>query len=159
MKIVIKAATGEAYFGQNAAAQYGDMISKKYKGETISRDKRISHRPGGIAYEADALGMNTWKLVETLEGMRHDGRATEIDDTTYKILSSEDITTGYYYILKHGLGPGTLPKDVEVIDVEDLPRGLTAVHLDRFLTTSELDKYDIYPETHKIYLDFPDVAE
>lgn len=53
---------------------------------------------------------------------------------------------GYRYITKHGLGPGTLPKDCELLKFEDLPNFKTAIWLDRFLTDEELKKYDIYPE-------------
>ena len=54
---------------------------------------------------------------------------------------------GYLYIFKHGVGPGTIPYDVEVIKYKDLPNYYTAVWLDRFLTTSELREYDIPSET------------
>lgn len=54
---------------------------------------------------------------------------------------------GYLYIFKHGIGPGTLPKDVEIIKTKDLPNGYTAVWLSDFLTTDELKKYDIPSET------------
>lgn len=52
----------------------------------------------------------------------------------------------YRYITKHGIGPGTLPKDVVLVDWEDLPNYKTAIYLDRPLTTKELYYYDIYPE-------------
>lgn len=54
---------------------------------------------------------------------------------------------GYLYILKHGIGPGTLPSDVEIIKTKDLPNYYTAVWLSDFLTTDELKKYDIPSET------------
>ncbi len=55
--------------------------------------------------------------------------------------------TGYLYILKHGIGPGTMPNDVTILKEKDLPNYYTAVWLDRFLTTSELKQYDIPSET------------
>lgn len=62
---------------------------------------------------------------------------------------------GYYYILKH-YGPGTIPKDVNIIEQIDIPnKCLIGVVLNRFLTTKELNYYDIYPETHPIYDDYP----
>lgn len=64
--------------------------------------------------------------------------STVIEDSTKE---------GYLYITKHGLGPGMLPRDVTLLDSKDLSADLTAIWLDRFLTTSELVKYDIYPET------------
>ena len=54
---------------------------------------------------------------------------------------------GYLYVTKHGIGPGTLPKGVKLLDWEDLDNNLTVIWVDRFLTKKELDKYDIYPET------------
>ncbi len=54
---------------------------------------------------------------------------------------------GYLYFTKHGLGPGTLPRDVDLVDSEDLDNYLTAIYLDRPLSSEELDYYDIYPET------------
>ena len=54
---------------------------------------------------------------------------------------------GYLYVTKHGIGPGTLPKGVKLLDWEDLDNNLTAIWVDRFLTTKELNEYDIYPET------------
>ena len=54
---------------------------------------------------------------------------------------------GYKYITNHGLGPGTLPKDVELVDYEDLDNYKTAIYLDRPLTSDELDYYDIPSET------------
>lgn len=54
---------------------------------------------------------------------------------------------GYLYIFKHGIGPGTIPNDVKVVKVKDLPNYYTAVWLDRFLTDEELKQYDIPDET------------
>ena len=56
----------------------------------------------------------------------------------------------YEYILRHGVGPGTLPKDVSVLDWEDLPNWKTAVWIDRPLTSEEMDEYDaMYPSELK----------
>ena len=64
-------------------------------------------------------------------------------------------TDGYLYFTKHGVGPGTLPKNVKLVNWKDVDDNITAIWLDRFLTTKELNEYDIYPETstqHKTYL-------
>ena len=53
----------------------------------------------------------------------------------------------YLYVLKHGLGPGTLPRDVEIIKTDEY-NGYTLVWLDRSLTTSELKEYDIPSESN-----------
>ena len=53
----------------------------------------------------------------------------------------------YWYIFKHGIGPGTIPEDVKVGKVKDLDNYYSIVWLDRPLSTKELKYYDIYPET------------
>lgn len=89
----IKASMGryDDYFGQTAAATYGELISDNLKGQTISKRKDLAEAPGGLIYEANALGIDMWDLLEALEGMRREGRAREIDDSTYEILGSSDI--------------------------------------------------------------------
>lgn len=64
-----------------------------------------------------------------------------------KLKINESKQKGYLYITKHGLGPGTLPKGVNVLREEELDNYLTVFWTDRFLTTKELNDYDIYPET------------
>ena len=54
---------------------------------------------------------------------------------------------GYMYVLKHGYGPGALPKDVVVIQGWDLPNGYTVVVTDKFMDNEELSEYDIPDET------------
>lgn len=61
----------------------------------------------------------------------------------------------YRYITKHGIGPGTLPKDVKLVKYEDLDDFYTAIWTDRFLTTRELEQYDIFPETIQDPADIP----
>ena len=53
----------------------------------------------------------------------------------------------YLYILTHGFNIGVLPKGVSVVQGWDLPNGYTVVALDRFLSTKELQEYDIPSET------------
>lgn len=64
----------------------------------------------------------------------------------------------YRYITKHGIGPGTLPKDVNLVKWEDLDNYYTAIWTDRFLTTQELKDYDIYPENIQNIEDIPGFA-
>lgn len=71
-----------------------------------------------------------------------------------KIYIKSTTAQSYLYIFKHGLGPGTFPKDVTIIKEKDLPNGYTAVWTDRFLTTEEMNQYDIPYETEiNKYLD------
>lgn len=50
---------------------------------------------------------------------------------------------GFQYIMKHGVGPGTLPKDVGIIREVDLSNFISVVYLDRVLEPNEMAKYDI----------------
>ena len=58
--------------------------------------------------------------------------------------SSEGIqgSTGTVYRLRHGYGPGTLPRDVDVLDHRE-DGNYDIVELNRELTPEELDYYDI----------------
>lgn len=60
------------------------------------------------------------------------------------IMSPEDviISSSFCYALKHEFGPGTIPKDVDVLNFKE-EGYLTIVELDRELTPEELDYYDI----------------
>lgn len=61
--------------------------------------------------------------------------------------SKRDSKCPYWYITKHGIGPGTLPKDVKLGKYKDLDNYYTVIWIDRPLSTDELKYYDIYPET------------
>jgi hypothetical protein len=61
--------------------------------------------------------------------------------------SKRDSKCPYWYITKHGIGPGTLPKDVKIGKYKDLDNYYTVIWIDRPLSTDELKYYDIYPET------------
>ncbi len=63
------------------------------------------------------------------------------------IHSSSDIRSktqdnGYWFFTRHGVQPGSVPKDVEILDIVDTLNG-TFVKLNRFLSTKELDYYDL----------------
>ena len=56
--------------------------------------------------------------------------------------ASVDTGSNYWYMTKHGLGPGMMPNDVKIVDlVED--GWDTYLLLDRMLTTEELKLYDM----------------
>lgn len=82
MKRVIRAAR-KYYFRGEASAKYGDLIAEKLSGKTVSKRKSTAEEPGGLIYEANKLGIDMWDLLEALEGMCYEGRAREIDDSTY----------------------------------------------------------------------------
>lgn len=76
------------YFGKEEADQFGDIIVKKLAGRTVSKRRDKAEEPGGLIFEADRLGIDMWDLLKALEGMCYDGRAREIDDSTYKVFES-----------------------------------------------------------------------
>lgn len=76
------------YFGKEKAEKYGNLISKKLAGKTVSKRKDRVEQPGGLIYEANSLGIGMWDLLEALEGMCFDGRAEEINDSTYRIMAA-----------------------------------------------------------------------
>lgn len=66
---------------------------------------------------------------------------------------------GYQYVLRHGWGPGTLPKNVEVLEhtVEGFKDYVT---LDRQLTPEELKEYDIQERSNtEMSDDFKSVSD
>lgn len=63
------------------------------------------------------------------------------------IHSSSDIhankqADGYWFFTRHGVQPGSVPKDVEILDMIDTRNG-TFIKFDRFLSTKELHYYDM----------------
>lgn len=83
------------YFGKEEADQFGDLIVKKLAGKTVSKRRDTAEEPGGLIFEADRLGIDMWDLLRALEGMCNDGRAREIDDSTYKVFAD---TRGAKYV-------------------------------------------------------------
>lgn len=74
------------YFGQEAAEKYGDLIVENLSGKKISKRRDLAEEPGGLIYEANQLGIDMWDLLEALEGLCHEGKVREIDDSTYRVL-------------------------------------------------------------------------
>lgn len=73
------------YFGKEKAKEFGNLISEKLAGKTVSKSKAKAEDEGGLIYEAKKLGIDMWDLLEALEGMCYEGRAREIDDSTYLV--------------------------------------------------------------------------
>ena len=72
-------------FGRDKADRYGGKITAALSGRTVSKRKDLAEKPGGLIYEAERIGIDMWDLLEALEGMCSDGRAAEIDDSTYLV--------------------------------------------------------------------------
>lgn len=76
------------------------------------------------------------------------------DDEYYEEDYTPKVTRGNYghegpfwYYTKHGIGPGTLPKDVNVVDVYEDDDFGTWVALDSVLTSDELQEYELKEQT------------
>lgn len=83
-------------FGKEEAEKYGSLIAKNLSGKTISKNKQLAEMPGGLIYEAKKLNLDMWELLKALEGMCKDGRAKEIDDSTYLVILAENTWDKYY---------------------------------------------------------------
>ena len=71
----------------------------------------------------------------------------KIDEHNIPYESKRDSKCPYWYIFKHGIGPGAVPDDVKIGKVKDLDNYYSIVWIDRPLSDKELKYYDIYPET------------
>ena len=73
------------YFGKKKAEQFGDLIVNSLSGKYVSKKIVCGNNPGGLIYEANKLGISKYDLLEALEGLCYQGRAVEVDDSTYFI--------------------------------------------------------------------------
>lgn len=61
-------------------------------------------------------------------------------------LKEEDSDSKWVYVSKHGIGPGTVPRDIEISNVYDEPNSMNTVFCSsRKLTPEELSKYELKP--------------
>ena len=58
---------------------------------------------------------------------------------------------GFKYVLLHGVGPGTLPKDAGIIKLECYDNGMIFAYLARVLSAAELAEYGIPSEIENSY--------
>ena len=86
MKRYVKSGRYDDYFGQQKADEFGDLIAERLSRKKISKRVDLANDRGGLIYEAKKLGIDMWDLLEALEGMCYQGRAREIDDSTYLVL-------------------------------------------------------------------------
>ena len=72
----------------------------------------------------------------------------------------EDGKSYWAYVSKHGLGPGTIPEDVEAVCVSELPEtAKTLFCVDRQLTPEELDKYELALFDNSYFNKYPEVVK
>ena len=63
-------------------------------------------------------------------------------DYTPGIYSATNDGEGYWFFTTHGVQPGSVPRDVDILDIIDTPNG-SFVKFNRFLSTKELNEYDM----------------
>lgn len=69
-------------------------------------------------------------------------------DYTPGIYSATNDGEGYWFFTTHGVQPGSVPRDVDILDIIDTPNG-SFVKFDRFLSTKELNEYDMVEKAPK----------
>ena len=70
----------------------------------------------------------------------------EDDDDEEELTEAIDKDGGPFpYLMKHGQGPGTLPKDVKVVKYGESSNGKDIVYLDKVLTAEEEAKFEMTP--------------
>lgn len=99
--------------------------------------------PSGDPQESDDYFVVEARLKKVNNGYKGVDEILSVDKENLK----ESEIKEYRYITTHGTGPGTLPKDVNLIKSEDINNsGRIAIYVDRPLTDEELKKYNIKPE-------------
>lgn len=69
-------------------------------------------------------------------------------DYTPGIYSATNDGDGYWFFTTHGVQPGSVPRDVDILDIIDTPNG-SFVKFNRFLSTKELNEYDMVEKSPK----------
>ena len=88
MKRYIKSSHQDVdFYGQHYYDKYHEVVRDELSGMVISKRVEDEDEPGGLAYEAETVGISDpFDLLECLEGMCHEGEAIEISDYQYKVL-------------------------------------------------------------------------
>ena len=73
------------YFGKEEAEKFGTIIISNLSNKTISKSIDLAEKPGGLIYESAKLNIDMWDFLTALEGLCYQGKAREIDDSTYYI--------------------------------------------------------------------------
>ena len=106
-------------------------------GVTVDVDNEADVLPADI----DLVAPDT-DLAPTEEAIDDDDE----DDDEEELTEAIDKDGGPFpYLMKHGQGPGTLPKDVKVVKYGESSNGKDIVYLDKVLTAEEETKFEMTP--------------
>ena len=126
-------------------------FDSSYRGLDTSEDADNWSTVQDIAHEllskGDNVKVNDYETGRTLEitSDEYDGEGIEefMMESVEKPKRYSDGKTGkWWYFTTHGVQPGSIPKDLNVLDIIDTDNG-TYVALDGILNTSELKQYDM----------------
>lgn len=110
----------------------------------VAHFKKFDATYGTILNYLKAVALQSAKKLDryrTMEDFVSTGCCT-MEALRRMIHASVDTGLNYWYLTKHGLGPGTIPQGVTVIDhIDDMWD--TYILLDRMLNTEELQTYDL----------------
>ena len=125
-------------------AESGPLVNNYW--EIIEAPTEEEAKAIGDSMYADNDGFcGSYVDLPTEEELEMDAQFSQDMFDDEEIMSSVKTELNYWYKLRHGLGPGTLPKDVNVLKVvEDGYKDY--VLLDKMLTTDELNEFDIKEE-------------
>lgn len=83
---------------------------------------------------------------EHIDDDEDDSDDEESEDDEEELTEAIDKDGGPFpYLMKHGQGPGTLPKDVKVVKYGESSNGKDIVYLDKVLTAEEEAKFEMTP--------------
>ena len=118
-------------------------MSFRYKGRRI---KLLTDGTGYAIYEKGEMIDYGFKSLEDAEAAIDEYDDIYQDDV--QVYSATNDGEGYWFFTTHGVQPGSVPKDVDILDIIDTPNG-SFVKFDRFLSTKELNEYDMIEKAPK----------
>ena len=114
---------------------------KNGKLEKVSKFKKYDSTFGDTEHYMYAIAD---AAAKSLDKLNKAAKLSTFGRLTHGLPLKASVDTGltYWYLTKHGIGPGTIPKGVTMLDCID-DQWDTYILLDRMLTTEELRTYDI----------------
>ena len=94
-----------------------------------------------ISYE-QARGFDAIGEPSSISKLRKDLGKMLLPNASTSVHSATNDGEGYWFFTTHGVQPGSIPRDVDILDIIDTPNG-SFVKFDRFLSTEELNEYDM----------------
>nr|CAI9751301.1 hypothetical protein DGKKSRWO_DGKKSRWO_CDS_0028 [uncultured phage]CAI9752154.1 hypothetical protein CVNMHQAP_CVNMHQAP_CDS_0028 [uncultured phage] len=113
---------------------YADDMIKNIVSMSYSLSGMIQKHPE----EKEFINALVDQLIETLAAVKN----TEVEEVEVVDEAFEKDGGPFWYFTTHGVMPGSVPKDIDILDVVDTPNGSYFL-TDKVLTTKELQDYEI----------------